>query len=196
MAGATDDASVYRECQEGSQVYLYASWKLTGGGSGRLQVVYVGCGMQGRSATYQRYSRQPELSQWLVERWVPRTVLFAKPRRLERHAWLQSQLLEFGCAEGLVVFETPFLKHAQRAEGRLIEIYTGLGQAKFNINAGLRPQQIFKPKPNHGSLRAHVPVIRARLAAGDAIKAIARDFGVDPSSIRCIRNGRSYKNVA
>jgi len=196
MAGATDDSAVYAEDTDGRQIYLFASWKLAGGGKGALRIAYVGCGLQGRATHYKRDSENPELAQWLKDRWVPRTLLFAKPRRLERHLWLQAQLLEFGCPEGLVVFETPFLKNAFRAEGRLIEVYKELGQARFNQVAGLRAEKIFKPNPNHGSLRAHVPEIRTRLAAGDSVKAIARDFGVDPSSIRCIRNGRSYKNVA
>lgn len=196
MAGATDDNAVYAEDTNGRQVYLFASWKLRGGGKGALRIVYVGCGMQGRATHRKRDSENPELAQWLKDHWVPRTLLFAKPRRLERHQWLQAQLLEFGCPEGLVVFETPFLKNAFRAEGRLIEAYKELGQARFNQKAGLGAEQIFRPNPNHGSLRTHVPEIRIRLAAGDSVKAIARDFGVDPSSIRCIRNGRSYKDVA
>jgi hypothetical protein len=195
MAGRPDSAGIYELNAGGKQVYLHCWFRNKGNGQARLEVHYVGCGKTGRSQQVDERQKNPSHQAWLQQHWIGRTLLFAQPKRLERLAWLESVLQEHSCAEGLVIIETPFLKHAERVEARLIERYES-EQAMFNRASGKLPAQQLRAVPNHGSLRTHVPEIRARLAAGDAVKAIARDFGVDPSSIRCIRNGRSYKNVA
>lgn len=40
-----------------------------------------------------------------------------------------------------------------------------------------------------------IPVIRARLKEGDGMSVIAREYKVDPASIRHIRDGRNWKHV-
>jgi len=42
---------------------------------------------------------------------------------------------------------------------------------------------------------ADIPVIRQRLALGDAQAAIARGYGVDPKTIRCIKTGQTWGHV-
>jgi hypothetical protein len=195
MAGPSPTGSIYGEKPDGRQVYVYATWKWKAPGKGVLRIKYVGCGMQGRSQHHQRADQDPWFQEWLRERWVPRTLLFAKPRRLEDHAKLQTVLAEYGISEGLVVFETPFLERPFLVEGKLIEIYTALGQADFNKMPGERPKSLFRPIPNRGSLRDHVPEIRRRKAEGEGTNALAREFGVDPASIRCVVRRSTYKDI-
>jgi hypothetical protein len=194
MAGVVKSGGIYEESPEGKQVYLHCWFQNRGAKQRALTVSYVGCGQAGRPQQVDERQKNPAHRDWLQQHWIGRTVLFAKPRRLENLAWLEAVLLEFKCRDGLVIIETPFLARAERVEARLIELYQN--QPLFNQNGGKLPARHLRQVPNHGSLRAHVPVIRARIAAGDAINQIARDFGVDPASIRCIRNGRSYKDVA
>jgi DNA-binding NarL/FixJ family response regulator len=44
-------------------------------------------------------------------------------------------------------------------------------------------------------LASDIPVIRRRLAEGEAVKAIARGYGVAPSTIRKIRDGKTWRDV-
>ena len=195
MAGRLDEAGIYALDPLGKQVYLHAMYKNRGSKSPRLIVNYVGCGRIGRSQQVSERTDNPEHQEWLRGHWVPRTVLFAKPRRLERLEWLEAVLMEFRCPEGLVIFETPFLRNAERVEARLIGLYKLKGGARFNLQSGKLPPKMFRARPNQGCLREHVVAIRARAAAGESKSAIARDLGVDPASIRAICSGRSYAGV-
>ena len=196
MAGGIGSAKIYAHDKNGKQIYLHAMWKVPRGGVGRLTVHYVGCGRPGRSQQVSERQKNPLHREWLDQHWVPRTVLFAQPRRLENLQWLESVLLEYGCPEGLVIFETPFLANAELIERRLIEIYRQREMARFNEASGKLPSKLFKPLPNYGKLRPHVPAIRTRAAAGEGASALAREFGVDPASIRCVISCRTYKDVA
>jgi hypothetical protein len=40
-----------------------------------------------------------------------------------------------------------------------------------------------------------IPIIRQRLANGEAVKTIARGYGVAPSTIRKIRDGKTWRDV-
>lgn len=193
MGGAVKAGGIYEENPAGKQVYLHCWFKNRGNGKRWLEVRYVGCGKAGRSQQVLERSNNPAQRHWLQQHWVGRTVLFAKPRRLERLDWLEEQLREYGCPEGLIIIETPFLAQAERVEARLIEMYQQ--QAMFNRQAGKFPSKEFRAVPNYKCLKDHVLDIRERILQGDAIKEIARDYKVDPSSIRCIRNGQSYKDV-
>jgi hypothetical protein len=195
MAGVKKTGGIYELDGEGKQVYLHCMWKIRSAGAGVLTVHYVGCGRPGRSHQVDERPNNPQHRAWLRQFWVPRSVLFAQPRRLENLAWLQEVLNEYGCAEGLVIFETPFLKNADRVEARLIEIYRGQDAAGFNQASGKLPSKQFEPMPNHGKLRNHAADIRRRKAAGEGTNALAREFGVDPSSIRYIIRGDSYKSA-
>lgn len=195
MAGRPDQAGIYKEDPAGKQVYLHCWFRNRGKSQSLLEVHYVGCGGPGRSQQVDERKNNPAHQDWLMQHWEGRALLFAKPRRLERIRWLEQMLVEYGCAEGLVIIETPFLRHAERVEARLIERYSEQ-QALFNNQNGKLPQKQLRANPNHGCLRPHVTYIRERLAAGDAQEALARQFKVDPSSIRDIRLGRSYKDVA
>jgi hypothetical protein len=196
MAGRVSSAGIYALDGKGKQVYVHAMWKMLSATQGRLSVYYVGCGRPGRSQQVDQRDNNPLHRAWLERHWVPRTLLFAQPRRLEHLDWLEEVLAEYGCTEGLVIFETPFLANAERVEQRLIEIYKVQAMGTFNSRSGKLPSKQFKPKPNQGVLRPHVQSIRARHAAGEAIYKIARDHGVDPASIRSLIKGRSYKDVA
>jgi len=193
MAGSKKPGGIYELDGEGKQVYLQCMWKVRRAGEGVLTVHYVGCGRPGRSQQVDERSDNPEHRLWLKRYWVPRTVLFAQPRRLENLAWLQEVLNEYGCREGLVIFETPFLKQARRVEARLIELYRDQGAVAFNQANGRLPSKQFRPKPNHGKLREHVADIRRRKAEGKGTNALAREYGVDPASIRSLIRGASYK---
>jgi len=193
MAGAKKSGGIYELDGEGKQVYLHCMWKIRRAGEGFLTVHYVGCGKPGRSQQVDQREENPMLRRWLQEHWVPRTVLFAQPRRLENPAWLQKVLNEYGCAEGLVIFETPFLKHADRIEARLIELYRQQEAVTFNRQGGKLPSRRIRPNPNYGKLREHVADIRRRKAEGEGTNALAREYGVDPASIRSLIRGASYK---
>ncbi len=195
MAGARKSGGLYELDSEGKQVYLHCMWKVRSAGTGVLTVHYVGCGRPGRSQQVVERENNPGHRLWLERYWVPRSVLFAQPRRLESLAWLQEVLNEYGCPEGLVIFETPLLKNAEKVETRLIELYREQGAARLNQKAGKLPNRQFRPSPNIGKLKDHVADIRRRKAEGEATNALAREFGVDPSSIRDIIRGDSYKTA-
>ena len=194
MAGVVKSGGIYEEAPDGKQVYLHALWKIRSAGTGTLSVHYVGCGRPGRSQQVEERPDNPQHRAWLLRYWVPRTVLFAKPRRLESIAWLNEMLSEYGCAEGLVIIETPFLKRAARVEAKLIELYRALAPGHFNLRHGTKPINTFQANPNYGCLKEHATNIRLRSASGEATNALAREFGVDPSSIRDILKGKSYKS--
>jgi hypothetical protein len=196
MAGIRKSGGIYDLDAEGKQVYLHCMWKIRSAGVGVLAVHYVGCGRPGRSQQVDERPDNPQHRAWLQQYWVPRSVLFAQPRRLENLAWLQEVLNEYGCAEGLVIIETPFLKNADKVEARLIELYQEQNAAHLNKKGGKLPAKQFKPRPNHGCLKNHAADIRRRKAAGEATNVLAREFGVDPSSIRGIIRGDSYKDLA
>jgi len=195
MAGSKKPGGLYELDGEGKQVYLHCMWKIRRAGEGVLTVHYVGCGRPGRSQQVDQRHDNPMLRRWLHEHWVPRTVLFAQPRRLEKLAWLQEVLNEYGCREGLVIFETPFLKNADRVEARLIELYRNQADVTFNRVGGKLPSKQFKAMPNRvgGKLKGHATDIRRRKAEGEGTSALAREYGVDPSSIRSLLRGVTYK---
>ncbi len=193
MAGRSQSAGLYQLNPQGKQVYLHCMWKTLHTGRGRLTVHYIGCGQAGRAQQCnERKNETPGHAEWLARYWVPRTVLFAQPRRLESLDWLEEVLAEYGCAEGLVIFETPFLEKAERVEQRLIDIYRNRLACTFNRKRGKLPAKHFKAQPNLGKLRDHAEAIRRRHADGETKAALAREFGVDPTSIRDIVTGRSY----
>ena len=191
MAGRRDTAGIYAEDPAGKQVYLHCSFKNRGPDAARLEVRYVGCGQAGRAQ--QAFTRGENTSHqhWLLQHWVGRTLLFAKPRRLERLDWLEAVLLEYGCADGLVIFETPFLAQAERVEARLIERYEAQ-QAMFNRMSGKMPPRRFNPLPTANALRNHVTEIRARLADGAGVSELAREYGVHPTAISQLKHGKTY----
>ena len=195
MSGRLDTAGIYQQDPAGKQVYLHCWFKNRGVKQQQLRVQYVGRGRPGRSQQVDERAKNPAHQAWLAEHWVGRTLLFAKPRRLERLSWLEQVLVEYGCAEGLVIIETPFLAQAERVEARLIELYRTAEQAQFNAASGKLPQKQLQAQPNYGRLRPHAASIRARLQAGETQEGLAREFGVDPSSIRDIKMDRSYKHA-
>ena len=194
MGGVVKSGGIYEEDVAGKQVYLHCWFQNRGQKARLLTVSYVGCGRAGRPQQVSERQKTPAHGEWLQQHWIGRTVLFAKPRRLEDLSWLESVLIEYGCREGLVIIETPFLKNADKVEARLIEIYQN--HPLYNKNGGRLPAKQFKPMPNHSCLKNHAADIRQRKAAGEATNALAREFGVDPSSIRYIIRGDSYKDVA
>lgn len=195
MAGVQKSGGIYELDGEGKQVYLHCMWKIRSSGNGVLTVHYVGCGRPGRSQQVDERTENPHHRLWLQEHWVPRALLFAQPRRLESLSWLQEVLNEYGCPEGLVIFETPFLKNADRIEARLIELYQEQGAANLNKKGGKLPSKQFRPAPNFRRLKDHAADIRRRKAEGEGTNALAREYGVDPSSIRYIIRGDSYKTA-
>jgi hypothetical protein len=194
MGGRLDTAGIYQEDPAGKQVYLHCWFKNRGADKVRLKVHYVGCGRPGRSQQVDERAKNPEHQAWLAAHWVGRTLLFAKPRRLERLAWLEEVLVEYGCAEGLVVFETPFLAQAERVEARLIELYRTAEQAQFNVAGGKLPKKQLRAVPNLGCLRAHVEEIRRRHASHEGTGVLAREFGVTRKSIQDVVYMRTYKD--
>lgn len=184
---------MYQLEPSGKQVYMHCMWHKQSSGKGTLTIHYVGCGRPGRSHQVdERSEKNPSHAEWLAQHWVPRTVLFARPERLERIEWLEEVLAEYGCAEGLVIFETPFLKNALRVEAKLIALYRKMQHARHNRMSGRLPAKQFRAQPNLGKLRDHAEDIRRRHADGETKAALAREFGVDPTSIRDIVTGRSY----
>lgn len=195
MGGRIDSAGIYAEDPAGKQVYLHCWFKNRGPRQAKLKVHYVGCGQPGRSQQVDGRSKNPEHQAWLAAHWIGRTLLFAKLRRLEKLAWLEESLIKYSCTEGLVIIETPCLAQAERVEARLIELYKSADQARFNAASGKLPTKQLHVQPNFGRLRPHAAAIRARLDSGEAQGALAREYGVDRSSIRDIMLGRSYRDA-
>jgi hypothetical protein len=194
MAGRPVTAGIYAEDPNGKQVYLHCWFSNRNIGRARLEVRYVGSGRAGRAQEIISRHDNPAHQHWLQQHWVGRTVLFAKPRRLERLDWLTDVLVEFKCAEGLVIFETPFLAQAQRVEARLIERYEAQ-QAMFNQLGGVKPPRRFNPAPTANALRNHVGEIRLKLANGAGVNELAREFGVHQTAISQLKHGKTYKTV-
>lgn len=64
----------------------------------------------------------------------------------------------------------------------------------------LLPKGFYFPRVGSATSKAKltetdIPVIRQRLAFGDAQAAIARDYGLDPKTIRCIKTGQTWGHV-
>lgn len=198
MAGGHNlEAGIYDEVpfdwDSGKQVYVHAEWRLD---KKQLSFHYVGCGRMGRSSDISWRSRKVDHVAWLRRHWWPRTTLCIKPRRLERLTWLEEQFAEFGCPEGLVIFETPCLKNPERVEARLIEMYRQRGHLRFNRASGSpHVPRTWRAVPNVGCLRDHVVDIRRRRAEGESYGQLAQEFGVDRSSIRDVVNRRTYAHV-